>query len=210
MQPFAYWGAMAYSGQRRIAFETGFNDALFGRPSDNPYDQGVVGGSYQAYEEGFELGGISEQPPRGPKGDQGDPGVQGDPGSPGVNGSAGADGNFHYVGNGAPAGGLGNNGDIYTDADNGDIYEKAAGVWGLTGSPGDGVAQTTRTDTIDPTAIPEITYRGDAPAGTLTSAAAWRIQRMQVDADSDITILWADGDTSYDNIWDNRLSISYS
>ena len=47
---------MAYSGQRQIAFQTGFNDALFGRDRNNPYNQSVVGGSWQAYEEGYETG----------------------------------------------------------------------------------------------------------------------------------------------------------
>ena len=210
MQPFAYWGAMAYSGQRRIAFETGFNDALFGRDRNNPYDQDTVGGSYQAYEEGYELGSISEQPPRGPKGDQGDPGVQGPPGSSGVNGSDGANGTSIYTSNGAPGAGLGLDGDVYIDADNGDIYEKSGGSWGLQGSPGIPVAQAIKTDTIDPTVFPEITYKGEAAAGSLETATVWRISRLTFQSDGDTTVEWADGNTNYDNRWDQRLSLTYS
>lgn len=210
MQPYVYDGkCMAYSGQRRLGFETGFNDALFGRPNDNPYDQVVVGGSYQAYEEGYEQGLISSQPPRGPQGDQGDTGATGASGASGAAGSNGANGNFHYVGNGAPAGGLGNDGDIYTDADNGDIYEKITGSWSLQGSPGS-VALTIRSDTIDPTVFPEVTFRGDALPGVATSAASWRVQQLTQQSDGDLAILFADGDDNFDNIWDNRLSLSYS
>jgi hypothetical protein len=200
---------LAYSGQRKIAFDTGFNDALFGRDRNNPYDQSVVGGSWQAYEEGYEQGLISDIPPRGPEGEQGEQGTAGAPGIDGDVGADGVDGNHHYVGNGAPAGGLGNDDDIYTDADNGDIYEKITGSWSLQGSPGS-VALTIRSDTIDPTIFPEVTYRGDALPGVATSAASWRVQRLTTQSDGDIDILFADGNDNFDNIWDNRLSLSYS
>lgn len=200
---------MAYSGQARIAFETGFNDALFGRDNANPYDQSVVGKSWTAYEDGYAVGLLSDTPPRGPKGDTGDTGPTGPSGLPGANGADGQDGTRLYVGSGAPGAGLGVDNDQYIDTDNGDIYTKAAGVWSLQGNVGQ-VATTTRTDTIDPDVLPEVTYRGDATPGTLTSAAAWRIRRMTIQSDGDIEVLYADGDDSYDNIWDNRLSLSYS
>ena len=200
---------MAYSGQARVAFEAGFNAALFGRPEANPYDQAVVGKSWQAYNEGYLVGLISDTPPRGPKGEQGDTGATGASGSPGSNGTNGVDGTSIYVGSGAPSAGLGGNGDQYIDSDNGDIYTKVAGTWNLQGNM-TAVATTTRTDTIDPTVFPEVTYRGDALPGTTTSAAAWRVQRLTQQSDGDMEILFADGDDSYNNIWDNRLSLSYS
>ena len=199
---------MAYSGQRKLAFDAGFNDALFGRPSNNPYDINVVGGSFKAYNEGYELGLISDTPPRGPAGEQGVKGDTGTSGSSGASGTDGVDGNTHYVGNGAPGAGLGNDGDVYTDADNGDIYLKVTGSWNLQGSPGS-LALTSRSDTIDPTVFPEVTYRGDALPGTATSAASWRIQRLTQQSDGDMEILFEDGDDNFDNIWDNRLSGSY-
>jgi len=200
---------MAFSGQRKIGFDTGFNDALFGRERNNPYKQDVVGGSYAAYEEGYESGLISDTPPRGPKGEQGDKGAAGSVGTSGASGTNGADGNQHFVGNGSPAGGLGSDGDIYTDADNGDIYEKITGSWSLQGSPGS-MALTTRSDTIDPTVFPEVTYRGDALPGVATSAASWRVQRLTQQSDGDMEIVFADGNDNFDNIYDNRLSLSYS
>jgi hypothetical protein len=205
-----YWEqSLAYSGQRKIAFDTGFNDALFGRDSNNPYDPETVAGSVQAYDEGYAVGLLSDVPPRGPQGETGPEGATGTSGIDGAGGAAGADGNTHYVGNGAPSGGLGSDGDVYTDADNGDIYLKVTGSWSLQGSPGS-VSLTIRSDIIDPTIFPEVTYRGDALPGVATSAASWRVQRLTQQSDGDVEILFADGDDNFDNVWDNRLSLSYS
>lgn len=51
------------------------------------------------------------------------------------------------------------------------------------------------------------TYIGEAAAGTLTSAASWRIKRL---TNADNTIIWADGNTNQDNIYDDRASLTYS
>lgn len=50
-------------------------------------------------------------------------------------------------------------------------------------------------------------YIGEAAPGSATSAAVWRIQRI---TNADSTIVWADGDGDFDNVWDNRASLSYS
>lgn len=50
------------------------------------------------------------------------------------------------------------------------------------------------------------TYIGEAAPGTATSAASWRIKRL---TNADNTIIWADGDTNQDNIYDNRASLTY-
>lgn len=53
-----------------------------------------------------------------------------------------------------------------------------------------------------------ITYVGTAAPGTLTSAASWAIKRL--DSTSGLVVLWADGNSNFDNIWDDRASLSYS
>jgi hypothetical protein len=65
--------------------------------------------------------------------------------------------------------------------------------------------------------IDEITggdlYVGEALPGTLTSEAKWRIQFVDFTKSGsleDISITWADGNALFDNIWDNRLGLSYS
>lgn len=53
------------------------------------------------------------------------------------------------------------------------------------------------------------TYQCLAKPGTLTSAAKWRIRKISKVATVTI-ITWADGNTEFDNIADNRLTLSYS
>lgn len=55
-----------------------------------------------------------------------------------------------------------------------------------------------------------ITYVGDAAIGTITSEALWRIKRLDESGDPELIIKWADGDANFDNIWDNRASLTYS
>lgn len=51
------------------------------------------------------------------------------------------------------------------------------------------------------------TYIGEASPGTATSAALWRIKRL---TNADNTIVWIDGNSSFDNVWDDRASGVYS
>ena len=53
------------------------------------------------------------------------------------------------------------------------------------------------------------TYIGEASPGSLTSASAWRIKKL-VETGPDSEITWADGNSDFDNIWDNRLSLTYT
>lgn len=55
------------------------------------------------------------------------------------------------------------------------------------------------------------TYRGWASPGTATSAASWRITRIvSSGTPADYSITFADGNRNFDNVWDNRASLSYS
>jgi hypothetical protein len=54
----------------------------------------------------------------------------------------------------------------------------------------------------------DITYIGEADAGALTDAGVWRIKRV-TESGEDLILDWADGDEEFDNIWDNRLSLTY-
>lgn len=63
---------------------------------------------------------------------------------------------------------------------------------------------TVRIDTVSTTY-----YVGRALVGTAESSALWQIKKI-VDSSGDVTITYADGDSRYDNIWDNRLSLTYN
>ena len=58
-------------------------------------------------------------------------------------------------------------------------------------------------------ASPTVTYLGFAAPNSLTSLAIWRIQKIVVSG-TVTSILWADGNNKFDNIWDNRASLSYN
>ena len=53
-----------------------------------------------------------------------------------------------------------------------------------------------------------LTYIGSAEPGTLTNAASWRV--LRVDNTTGSIILYADGDTKFDNVFDDRQTLSYS
>lgn len=69
-----------------------------------------------------------------------------------------------------------------------------------------------RSDNVDDTPSPGIltVYLGWAndPAA-LDSEAKWKIKRRIIAVDGDLTEKFADGDTLYDNIWDDHLTLTY-
>lgn len=58
----------------------------------------------------------------------------------------------------------------------------------------------------------DLIYRAEADPGAATSAAVWRIRKIDIDNPSqgDIATTWADGNANFDNVWDDRLGLSYS
>lgn len=60
----------------------------------------------------------------------------------------------------------------------------------------------------DSATTPGTTYYGWAVPGTATSAAGWKILSGTISAGI-ATWIWADSNGSFDNIWDNRASLSY-
>jgi hypothetical protein len=53
-----------------------------------------------------------------------------------------------------------------------------------------------------------VSYLGKAFTGTATNAASWQIKK--INEASGVVITWADGNSDFDNVWDNRESLSYS
>ncbi len=69
------------------------------------------------------------------------------------------------------------------------------------------------TSRLDETTMGSILYYAEATPGTAESAASWRIQEitfLNLPTEDDLQILWADGNNNFDNIWDDRLALSYS
>lgn len=57
--------------------------------------------------------------------------------------------------------------------------------------------------------VGNVTYLGYAVPGSLTSNAVWAIKRF-IESGNDGSAKWADGNNSFDNVWNNRLSLTYS
>lgn len=69
--------------------------------------------------------------------------------------------------------------------------------------------QTTELTTKLDEASADVIYIGSAKLGTADSAASWQIRKIET-AGNVTSILYADGDRRFDNIWDNRASLTYS
>lgn len=61
---------------------------------------------------------------------------------------------------------------------------------------------------LDDATTANVTYIGKAAIGSDTSTATWQIAKL--DTSSGLVKTWADGDASYDNVWDNRATLTYA
>ena len=57
--------------------------------------------------------------------------------------------------------------------------------------------------------VGQTTYIGEADPGSLDSSPVWRIKRM-IETGPDIAITWAAGTSDFNDVWDDRLILSYS
>jgi len=63
---------------------------------------------------------------------------------------------------------------------------------------------------IDYDASGNVVYYGVTTSGTAKSAAKWQIKKFSYTSNDLTDIQWADGNTKFDNVWDDRASLSYS
>lgn len=54
----------------------------------------------------------------------------------------------------------------------------------------------------------KVIYIGEAVNASLTSAALWKITRL--DTTTLLAVTYADGNLNFDNVWDNRESLTYT
>lgn len=54
-------------------------------------------------------------------------------------------------------------------------------------------------------------YLGIAAPGSATSASTWQVRKLTFDGNNNITKMeYADGSPEFDQVWDDRASLSYS
>lgn len=64
---------------------------------------------------------------------------------------------------------------------------------------------------LDDVSTSNITYVGKAAIGSSGASAVWRIMKIdESGTPTTLSITWADGNSNFDNVWDNRTSLTYS
>lgn len=63
-----------------------------------------------------------------------------------------------------------------------------------------------RIDVVDDTTM----YKGEAAPGSQDASPVWRVQRILIGADGDVTVQWAGGNGNFDKTWTDRASHTYS
>lgn len=79
------------------------------------------------------------------------------------------------------------------------------GPRGRPGTPEDEIMYSKRVDFIDDSTL----YRGEAVPGSDESAAVWRIRKITLAIDNDVTETWAGGTDNFDKTWTERAGLIY-
>ena len=75
-----------------------------------------------------------------------------------------------------------------------------------------GVSFEQRVDAIGSLKVDQATttlfYVGEATFAAPTTSPLWRIRR--IDTSAGVSVTWADGNSNYDNVWDDHTSLTYT
>ena len=52
-------------------------------------------------------------------------------------------------------------------------------------------------------------YKGEAAVGSSISEGLWRISRVLISSDGDVSETWVEGTSSFNKIWASRLTYNY-
>jgi len=83
------------------------------------------------------------------------------------------------------------------------------GERGLPGEPGiseDEKVYSKRVDFVSDSLL----YKGEAAVGSSESDSVWRIRKIEIFPDGDISETWANGTANNSHVWVNRLTYNYS
>lgn len=84
-----------------------------------------------------------------------------------------------------------------------------AGFQGPQGVPGvneDDIVYSKRIDFINEDTL----YKAEAPVGSSETTSVWRIRKVVISADGDVSETWASGTASFDKQWSLRTTYTYS
>jgi hypothetical protein len=80
------------------------------------------------------------------------------------------------------------------------------GARGIPGVSEEEIMYAKRVDFTSDTVL----YKGEAAVGALTSSALWRVRKLILGTDGDVSETWASGDAEFNKVWDDRLSLTYT
>lgn len=81
------------------------------------------------------------------------------------------------------------------------------GAQGPQGIPGEeDMPYSKRVDFISDTEL----YKGEAVVGSSENASVWRVHKIVLGVDGDMTETWASGNANFDKVWADRAGLSYS
>jgi len=63
---------------------------------------------------------------------------------------------------------------------------------------------------LDGTTTANVKYVGEAAIGSATSAACWRIKKLDKTTSNVLIIKWAGTTSTFSQVWDNRGTLSYA
>ncbi len=87
------------------------------------------------------------------------------------------------------------------------VYVIAAGTQGPPGPPAEEAQMySKRVDFISDNEL----YKGEAAVGSLDTAAAWRISKVIIANDGDVSETWASGTANFNKVWTDRVTYLYS
>lgn len=86
-----------------------------------------------------------------------------------------------------------------------ELVGTATGSFGVGGGGGGTLDEAKRYDNVTDSTF----YHGWAVVGANPASAVWKICKVTLTGDDAVTT-WADGNTDYDNVWNDRASLSYS
>lgn len=96
--------------------------------------------------------------------------------------------------------------DIVLDEEPSVLIINEAGPQGPAGTPENETMFAKRVDFVGDTII----YKGEAVVGSPENAFVWRLRKLIIGTDDDVTEIWAQGNDNFDKAWTNRLSEVYS
>lgn len=86
------------------------------------------------------------------------------------------------------------------------MYEQSTGLWkNKSVSEGEDVLAK-RVDFVGE----DIIYKAEAPVGTTDGSSLWRIRKITIAVDGDVSETWASGNSTFNKIWTDRLTYTYS